>query len=89
MFQPPKEAIWIGVSRSKGDRNNWESNSIPLTYTNWDDGEPDDRFGINEDCGMMITDSGKWHDFDCSKSLFSTKTLCEKTIKRANTGQQF
>jgi hypothetical protein len=80
LFQPPKEPLWLGISRSNDDRNNWESNNLPLNYTNWDNGEPDDRGGINEDCGMMFTDLGKWHDFDCLKAPWTKKNLCEKTI---------
>ncbi len=41
---------------------------------------PDDRGGNKEDCGLMFTDTGKWHDFDCLKTTRATKTLCEMTI---------
>ena len=54
---------------------------MTLTYTNWDDGEPDDRGGNKEDCAFMFTKSGKWHDFDCLMPTPATKTLCEMTIE--------
>jgi len=77
----PKDPLWLGISRTERDRNIWEANNVSLTYTNWDKGEPDDRNGNNEDCGMMYTDLGKWHDFICTRELRSGKTLCEKKIE--------
>jgi len=84
-FQESKDALWLGISRTVRDRNIWESNNVPLNYTNWDikANEPNDnRSKTSEDCAMMFVDSGEWHSFVCSEKLRSGKTLCEKKIER-------
>jgi hypothetical protein len=74
--------LWLGITRSKKNHEKWESYNGPLIYTNWDEKEPDNRDNAGEDCGVMLTDSGKWHDFVCWKDIKATKVLCEKTIDR-------
>nr|XP_006132086.1 C-type lectin domain family 4 member G isoform X1 [Pelodiscus sinensis] len=65
---------WIGLH----DINNegtfiWVDNN-PLSYSNWNRGEPND-YGGGEDCVMMFRD-GKWNDMPCAAS--EEGWICEK-----------
>lgn len=68
--------VWIGGN----DRENeghfvWSRDGNPITFTNWDSGNPDNYNG-NEDCIEMRRD-GIWNDRRCDhRTLF----VCEKDI---------
>ncbi|XP_077183498.1 CD209 antigen-like protein C [Paroedura picta] len=68
---------WIGLHDMKNENTFvWLDNS-PLTYTNWNLGEPN-NYGTGEDCGMIQKD-GYWNDLGCGETLFGS--ICEKPWK--------
>ncbi|XP_039376240.1 C-type lectin BfL-2-like [Mauremys reevesii] len=60
--------IWIGLSDSqKVSGQNWGwSDESPLSFRPWDEGQPDNRLGI-EHCTVLFYNTGfqKWHDVRC------------------------
>ena len=59
--------IWIGINdiSQEGDFR-YASDGKPLTYTNWNPGQPDDS-GNNEDCVLLWNKyEFKWNDAPCS-----------------------
>lgn len=61
-----KEGTWI-----------WSFSEIPLTFQNWDQGEPNNDNG-NEDCLEILgTKYGRWNDNVCSNSI---ESVCEKDL---------
>ena len=56
--------MWIGFSW-KGDYIGWQwEDSSEVGYTNWDNGEPNDWGGVDEDC-TELHKSGFWNDNPC------------------------
>ncbi|XP_065133202.1 uncharacterized protein [Paramisgurnus dabryanus] len=51
----------------------------PLTFTNWDSGQPDDYRGA-QDCGALTVDSGFWDDVGCNQND-PHHIICEIEIK--------
>ena len=49
------------------------SDGLPLNYTNWYAGEPDDGDGAGADC-IRVTADGFWRDRDCERVQ---KYVCE------------
>ncbi len=49
----------------------WEwSNGDPVDFEHWNNGEPNDWMGYGpagEDCGEMLTTSGRWNDSPCDQ----------------------
>ena len=43
----------------------WSPSNTPLSYTNWNGGEPD-NWGDGQDCLMLVEGSGKWNDGTCT-----------------------
>ena len=69
--------VWIGFSDRGGQNEGnwrWVDEDGNRLWTNWDDGEPNDRNG-GEDCAALKPDY-KWHDIDCQKKL--TLWACNK-----------
>ncbi|KAL5010599.1 hypothetical protein ScPMuIL_012904 [Solemya velum] len=48
---------------------------LPVTYTNFPDGEPNNWDGQNENCVQMRKQTGLWNDMPCSKTQ---KCICER-----------
>ncbi|XP_060097023.1 mannose-binding protein-like [Heteronotia binoei] len=49
------------------------ANGAPLSYTNWNEGEPNDG-NRAEDCATILAENGRWNDLNCDhKSLI----ICE------------
>ena len=47
-------------------------------YSNWDDGEPDQREGFgDEDCLTIYTGNGRWHDRNCTDPAFPFRFIVE------------
>ena len=64
-----KKGTWLWVS---GD---------PLTFKNWNDGEPSNSGGV-ENCAVLITGDtakGKWNDVDCGAAR---AFLCQDKMAR-------
>lgn len=54
------------------------SDGSPVSYVNWNDGEPNDA-ADNEDCTAIIpTAGGTWNDDNCSKNKHA---ICERKGK--------
>ncbi|CAC5386975.1 unnamed protein product [Mytilus coruscus] len=69
-------SVWIGAHDSQQESNFiWESDNSALTYTDWHQGEPSNRYN-NENCVHMRESSDyTWNDYPCS----STESyICEK-----------
>lgn len=55
---------WIGATDQAVEGEMVDPFGQPLSYTNWEPGEPNDSSG-NEDC-VMIYASGRWNDAQCT-----------------------
>jgi len=68
-------SIWLGMD-DKESENTWKlSNGETATYTNWNNGEPNNAGG--EDCVEMKS-NGKWNDIPCSGRVKSF--ICYKEL---------
>merc|ERR1740124_463044 len=57
--------VWIGgTDADSEDTWRWSSTGTPLSYDNWNSGEPNNYAG-NEDC-LQIYGNGKWYDNSCT-----------------------
>uniref|UniRef100_A0A8C0J261 C-type lectin domain-containing protein n=1 Tax=Chelonoidis abingdonii TaxID=106734 RepID=A0A8C0J261_CHEAB len=59
------EQAYLGMSDVQTEGKFLYLNGRPVTYTNWETGEPNND--ENEDCVAMY-DNEKWNDIDCSNS---------------------
>jgi hypothetical protein len=75
---PIQGNAWIGLVQAAGaamPADDWTwLDGLPLGYTHWFSGEPNDADGIENDseqCGMIYSPSigSGWNDAECSKSL--------------------
>ncbi|KAM6216737.1 C-type lectin domain family 4 member G-like [Rhynchocyon petersi] len=68
--------FWVGLRAVRRARKiqgyQWVDN-VPLTFSHWNTGEPNDSRGL-EDCVMML-DTGLWNDAPCN---IRGKWICEK-----------
>ena len=72
-FLTPKVAknTWIGLHRDPKNTARWLwVDGSYATYTNWNDGEPND-VGGREDCVALLKPpyTGKWNDQNCNASV--------------------
>src|SRR5690606_9970373 len=58
--------IWSGFNDEAQEGNFVWYDQSPITYTNWNAGEPNDSGG-NEDC-TQIFPNGLWNDLPCTSS---------------------
>ncbi|GFS20985.1 metalloendopeptidase [Elysia marginata] len=65
------EDIWLGLKDTVVEGTFRWANGARLTYSNWREGEPNDRGKFGEDCVHMVR-SGKWNDRDCNRFDFNT-----------------
>ena len=77
--------MWIGledtVGRNKHTDYKWVKDNSKTTFSNWNEGEPDD-WGGNERCvaisGILQSKPlGKWHDSMCSNNYTAA---CETEV---------
>jgi len=71
-------ALFIGGSDLKEGQWIWNEDFTPMTYTNWNKGEP--RGGTRENCVALFGQNkynGKWLDISCVASL---QYLCKKNM---------
>jgi len=66
VFSQPN--VWLGLHKSVDDGFiEWEDNS-PVTYTNWDDGEPNYRSSYrSKKCYVIQMNNGRWASESCSR----------------------
>lgn len=75
----PSQASWIGFEQAPGQITpalgwSWNSDGVPLTYTHWSSGQPDDGSATHtetgrEQCAYMTT-LGEWQDTPCTGNVF-------------------
>ena len=69
------EGYWVGGEWTGAD---WEwTDQSAFTFFNWNQGEPNNFDGGEEDC-LEIWTNGKWNDDKCDKELPS---VCQKAAK--------
>ena len=84
------EHLWIGLNDINDEGNMVWFSGEPVTYTNWDDGEPNNYCGCSEFCedavimnwgsgagGEKITDADSWNDIVITNSY---RGIVEKII---------
>nr|XP_006813569.1 PREDICTED: macrophage mannose receptor 1-like [Saccoglossus kowalevskii] len=72
------DSIWIGLNDLRHQRLFEWSDLSQVTYTNWNNGEPNNWNGRDEQCVNMLVDgsaAGLWNDELCQYYL---KAVCEK-----------
>ena len=68
-------SVWIGGTDAASEGVwVWSPSNTPLSYTNWNTGEPNNQGGA-EDCMIFQTD-GTWNDGTCSAKI---KYVCQQT----------
>ncbi|XP_055057574.2 mannose-binding protein C isoform X1 [Misgurnus anguillicaudatus] len=68
---------YIGATDRDKEGQFVDNNGKPLTFTNWESGQPDDYVGA-QDCGVLRVWSGFWDDVGCDDKL---PIICEIEIK--------
>ena len=68
--------IFIGLSDSNIEGTFVWSDGCPLAYTNWEAGEPDNDYGL-EDCVLFLGANGKWNVDFCD---FWYEYVCKFTV---------
>lgn len=58
------EGLWV-----------WASTMETIRYTNWEQGEPNNYIGIDEDCLELYLSNFKWNDIRCTHA---NHFICEK-----------
>ncbi|XP_071128437.1 C-type lection lectoxin-Enh3-like [Mytilus edulis] len=68
--------FWLGIT--DGDLKHWINavDYAPTKYFHWASGEPGN---VNENCAMLITADGKWHDFPCGTQYLPF--VCKKNVR--------
>lgn len=60
---------WVGLNDLVTETSWVWLNGVPVLYTHWDSGEPNDGGTSGEDCGVIMTRAGReseWDDRDCA-----------------------
>ena len=56
--------MWIGLQY---ENSSWKwTNDDPAKYLNWQNNEPNNYNGVQEDCTAIWTEN-KWYDFPCNQ----------------------
>eukprot|EP00964_Phaeocystis_antarctica_P093722 scaffold60554_cov72-Phaeocystis_antarctica.AAC.4 len=67
--------VWIGGTDAASEGAwVWSPSNTPLSYTNWNAGEPND-YRTGEDCVLLSSHHGVWNDYPCGRSL---RYVCEQ-----------
>ncbi|XP_078660072.1 uncharacterized protein LOC144904802 [Branchiostoma floridae x Branchiostoma belcheri] len=67
-LQGIRRTVWIGLFDNIDESQFYWTSGHPVTYTNWNDGEPNNWNNQDEDCVDMYTDqarAGLWNDAPC------------------------
>jgi hypothetical protein len=74
---------WIGANDQAVEGTFRWPDGTPLTYTNWNPGEPND-WGGAEDCGELYTAAQQWNDNNCGVGRYF---VCEAAATGCAVGQ--
>ncbi|XP_064641999.1 uncharacterized protein LOC135496567 [Lineus longissimus] len=78
-YNPESKDIYIGLTDQKHDGRFVWTDGLPLSYTNWDSGEPDGS--VLEGCGMLriasLNSRRYWQDIPCAMKMTS-QYICKK-----------
>ncbi|VDI46450.1 C-type lectin domain family 10 member A [Mytilus galloprovincialis] len=66
----------IGATDSETGIWIWSYDYVPLTYSNWNTGEPNNHRNQGENCCHMY-DNGKWNDIMCSRKA---RFVCKRPM---------
>ena len=76
--------MWIGANDIGNEGSFvWAEPPAPVNYTNWDAGQPDNAYGV-ENCVHMWLGDGKWNDLPCEHREAPQSTLCEVLVPCKN-----
>ena len=68
--------VWIGGTDAASEGTwKWSPSGTPLSYTNWNGGEPN-NLG-REDCLEFWASTGKWNDAPCTSAIHIRKYVCQ------------
>ena len=71
-----RSLYWIGLTDSQvEDHFVWQTSGKEVSYTNWDNGEPDGDALHQQDCVHLELDHMTWSDIDCKMS--NLDALCQ------------
>ncbi|XP_063437269.1 perlucin-like protein isoform X1 [Mytilus trossulus] len=70
------DIYWIGATDSETGIWIWSYDYVPLTYSNWNAGEPNNHRDQGENCCHML-DNGKWNDIMCSRKA---RFVCKRPM---------
>ena len=69
-FAAAADGLWLGLYQNEtglGPAKGWGrcvAGDAP-TFSNWDEGQPDDHLGYQQDCAWVDTTTGRWRDIAC------------------------
>ncbi|XP_004701425.1 mannose-binding protein C [Echinops telfairi] len=69
-----REELYLGITDEAKEGHFVDLKGRPLSYRNWNDGEPNDVNG--EDCTILLKD-GKWNDVSCNSNFMA---VCEFSL---------
>ncbi|XP_070560009.1 alpha-N-acetylgalactosamine-specific lectin-like [Ptychodera flava] len=75
---PSSQSFWIGLNDKDWESEFVWSDGDSVVYTNWSNGEPDDRRG--QDCAAIdptFTSASSWDDEDCTNQY---TFVCKMTV---------
>ena len=79
-----QDSFWFGINDiSEEGVFVYESNNVPVSWTNWDSSEPNNGPGEQGDCVRLK--NGKWRDLNCDSIRPS---VCEKIVQ-SNASNEF
>ncbi|WP_013334653.1 putative Ig domain-containing protein [Gloeothece verrucosa] len=62
------EYLWIGLNDATVEGSFQWDNGEPVTYTNWNAGQPDNYLGIEDYAHLNFANAGRWNDLPNSPS---------------------
>jgi hypothetical protein len=68
-------AFWIGLNDKTVEGGFAWTDGVPLSYINWNDGQPDNWYEVEHCIELTMWQRGSWNDGFCNASR---PALCEK-----------
>ncbi|KAM3593597.1 uncharacterized protein V6R79_016732 [Siganus canaliculatus] len=80
------DVLWIGLNDQRSQMLFEWSDRSPVTFTQWQTGEPSHTTNLQEDCVLISGKDGRWADHMCEKTF---GYICKKKASiRPSGGQQ-